>query len=1009
MKKIFTIVFIMITVSVLHSYTIDETLQQINLLNNEIAQNELLVEHKISELKQNNPLFAEQDPFESDSEYLSRMSKAMPQINQLRKQYLEDLCQKMRILRSSMFETQNIQIDIDPKNYDPNTEKWPVTIHHLDYQKEVFPISLNISKIDASELYKNWNKVKKTSILAIDVGDKIGLAKLILENPITQFKLVYEFQPMISFKHNSNLNSVAFSNDGLYLASGGASSNFSGYINIINLNTNDVIKSYSCKNRVYSVIFSPDGKFLACGGGDNYYGYIRIYDMGTGNEVKTFKLDANVFSLSFSPDGKFLATGCSDNNAHIYNLETGNEVKSFKHSASVYSVAFSPDGKFLATGSNDYYARIYNLETGNEVKSFKHSGRVYSVAFSPDGKFLATGSGGAHIYNLETGNEVKSFGHASSVAFSPDGKFLATGSGGARIYNLETGNEVKSFEHASSVAFSPDGKFLATGSGDFAYLYRTLFQPEEEVLAQKSISRPPVLSANVSFIEPSGNRFLEALETGLFKVTITNSGEGSGNGILVKINPERTENLNYNNTYIKKIDPGKTFVVEIPIEAYIGIADADHTFRFNFEEINGFPPNPVEIQFSTKAYLKPEMFIVDVGIEDGNSNGMIESGEMINVTVRLGNKGKGTAIGSYAIFYTGDNVFITDSYTKTVSLGDIGYNGQIDVPLEFFVNDKTKDEIPLYVDITESTGLATVSKLRIPIKKSDKVQKIQRTVITGIDKEYGDLNFADNLSIDIEQSIPEVSKKNKNAIAIVLGIENYRNVSDVNFALRDATIMKEYFSKTIGIPEEQIYFKANDEVTLGEFRKIFSDNGWLDKRVIENDTDVYFYYAGHGAPAIKEEKAFLIPFDGDPNYPVQTGYSLDTVYNNLSKLNANSVTVFLDACFTGANRENEMLLADARPVSIQLKNTYVNNITVFSATSSNEISSSYPQNKHGLFSYFLMKGMQGKADVNNDNRLTIQELFDFVKTNVSRTAGMLDREQTPQLNCLDPNKEIIRY
>lgn len=191
------------------------------------------------------------------------------------------------------------------------------------------------------------------------------------------------------------------------------------------------------------------------------------------------------------------------------------------------------------------------------------------------------------------------------------------------------------------------------------------------------------------------------------------------------------------------------------------------------------------------------------------------------------------------------------------------------------------------------------------------------------------MDFENDLSVDVEQNIPRAKKSNKNALAIIFGIEDYRNVSDVNFAFRDATIMKEYFSKTIGIPEENIYFRANDEVTLGEFRKIFSDKGWLDKRVIENETDIYFYYAGHGAPAIKEEKAFLIPFDGDPNYPVQTGYSLETVFENLSKLNANSVTVFLDACFTGANRENEMLLADARPVSIQLKNNYISNVTVF--------------------------------------------------------------------------------
>ena len=159
--------------------------------------------------------------------------------------------------------------------------------------------------------------------------------------------------------------------------------------------------------------------------------------------------------------------------------------------------------------------------------------------------------------------------------------------------------------------------------------------------------------------------------------------------MLAKVTPERTENLNYNNTYIEEVPPGQSVSVDIPLEAYIGIADGDHTFRFDFEEINGFPPDPVELQFSTRAWLKPEMFIVDVGVEDGSGNGMIESGEMINLTVRIGNKGKGTAKSAYAKFYSGDNVYITETHSKTVKIGELPFNDYIDIPLEFFVNSKT--------------------------------------------------------------------------------------------------------------------------------------------------------------------------------------------------------------------------------------------------------------------------------------------------------------------------------
>ncbi len=196
---------------------------------------------------------------------------------------------------------------------------------------------------------------------------------------------------------------------------------------------------------------------------------------------------------------------------------------------------------------------------------------------------------------------------------------------------------------------------------------------------------------------------------------------------------------------------------------------------------------------------------------------------------------------------------------------------------------------------------------------------------------------------------------------------------------------------------------------LAEFSKVFSKDGWLDKRIKDGKSNVFIYYAGHGAPDIKANKAYLIPYDGDPNYASQTGYGMDKLYSNLGKMNAKSVTVFLDACFSGANRNNEMLLADARPVFLEVDASAAGNVTVFSAAGGKEISSAWPEKKHGLFSYFLMKGMRGDADANKDNQITVGELGDYVKENVSDMAGMLDREQTPELQTMDRGKVLIKY
>jgi uncharacterized caspase-like protein len=221
--------------------------------------------------------------------------------------------------------------------------------------------------------------------------------------------------------------------------------------------------------------------------------------------------------------------------------------------------------------------------------------------------------------------------------------------------------------------------------------------------------------------------------------------------------------------------------------------------------------------------------------------------------------------------------------------------------------------------------------------------------------------------------------------------------------------MKEYLQNTLGISENKIYLKTNDDVGKAEFDKVFSKDGWLEKRMNKGKTDLYFFYAGHGAPDIKEDKAFLIPYDGDPNYASQTGYALDDLYANLGRLNARTTTVFLDACFSGANRESEILLAGARPVFIEVEASAAGNVTVFSAAGGKEISSAWPEKKHGLFSYFLMKGMKGEADINGDKKLTVGELGDYIHENVSDMAGMLDREQTPGLETLDKNRVLVQY
>ena len=104
-----------------------------------------------------------------------------------------------------------------------------------------------------------------------------------------------------------------------------------------------------------------------------------------------------------------------------------------------------------------------------------------------------------------------------------------------------------------------------------------------------------------------------------------------------------------------------------------------------------------------------------------------------------------------------------------------------------------------------------------------------------------------------------------------------------------------------------------------------------------------------------------------------------------------------------------MIIADARPITIvPVESTFPENFTILSASGSSEISGSLPEAEHGLFSYFLMKGLEGDADANNDKKITNGELHNYVRSNVTRQAVRFGREQNPQLQG-DENRVLVEF
>ena len=253
------------------------------------------------------------------------------------------------------------------------------------------------------------------------------------------------------------------------------------------------------------------------------------------------------------------------------------------------------------------------------------------------------------------------------------------------------------------------------------------------------------------------------------------------------------------------------------------------------------------------------------------------------------------------------------------------------------------------------------------------------------------------LKSDVDELPSIKAKPNKNAYAIVIGIENYRQkLPKADFAVSDAKLMSEYLTGAMGYPEENVVMLVNDHAALGDFVKYFEK--WLPNNV-EKGSTVLVYYSGHGAPDPKTGGAYLVPYDGDPSFIAETGYSLKRMYDALGRLPAKEIVVALDSCFSGAGGRS-VIAKGMRPLvmNIQGSQSLSGNITVLSASAGDQISATYDEKGHGLFTYFMLKGIKNEDVVRPDGSIKMDDLFGYIKPQVERIARkQYNNEQTPQL------------
>ena len=405
-----------------------------------------------------------------------------------------------------------------------------------------------------------------------------------------------------------------------------------------------------------------------------------------------------------------------------------------------------------------------------------------------------------------------------------------------------------------------------------------------------------------------------------------------------------------------------------------------------------------------------------------NVNGDTYEGELIN--------GKFHGRGIY-IFADGKKIEGIWENGELVQKITVEFSFQKKIPKEFSL--KSENQLPEKVEVLLDVGhsLPTIDgDFRITIRtmpnlsslkingeefggRNDGIYSVQKVVRAGPDTQFiitaRDGNGKSSTkTIAVSRPRPESKplaaalnpahvkrQPERDSVAVIIGIADYKNLPRADYANDDARVFYDYAIRALGVKPENIKLLVDaDADEVGIYRAFKT---WLPSRV-RSTTDVYVYYSGHGLPTADGQGLYVLPQRADRDFIDKTAITQSEINVAIQAAKPKSVTIFLDACYSGQARTGETLLASARPVSLKADTSaFPDGFTVITASRGDQISSSSPELKHGIFSYYLMRGMEGDADVNRDGKITIGEMQAYLAENVARQAGMMNRRQEPQI------------
>ncbi|KPA17554.1 membrane protein containing Peptidase C14, caspase catalytic domain protein [Candidatus Magnetomorum sp. HK-1] len=325
--------------------------------------------------------------------------------------------------------------------------------------------------------------------------------------------------------------------------------------------------------------------------------------------------------------------------------------------------------------------------------------------------------------------------------------------------------------------------------------------------------------------------------------------------------------------------------------------------------------------------------------------------------------------------------------------------------IDFFVNGKR-------LDVARAIGVTQPASQR---EKRDFNQRIplqsgtNEITVTAFDIENESISKTISVYRDSEQG---------ELWGVVIGINRYAStkIPPLKYARNDAESFASYLKNTMGMDSNHLIELYDEKATL---KNIKSNLGtFLHKKANKKEDTVYIFYAGHGAPERDDSNKYkdgiakyILPFDAELNDLFSTALDMDTIAVIFKRIRAQRVFFIADSCYSGTSGGRSIVAFNDTGNRANISSQFLQRIinsgkgrVVLASSEAGEVSQESDKLKHGFFTYYLLEGLTGKADVDQDQMVDVNEAYRYVSNKVPDATNS---GQNPVLKSMQEGQVII--